>query len=44
MSRQNAAGRFADQLARRLIAAVDAPLLQGKIGRRAPRLGQGGGT
>ena len=43
MSRQTAAGRFADQLAQRSIAAVGTPLLQGKIGRRAPRLGQGEG-
>jgi len=34
--RRNAAGRFADQLARRLIAAVGTPLLQEKIGRRRP--------
>ena len=36
VSRRNAADRFAYQLARRLIAAVGTPLLQGKIGRRAP--------
>jgi len=38
--RQNAAGRYADQLARRLIAAVGAPLLQGKSDGARPASGR----
>ena len=44
ISRRKAAGRFADQLARRLIAAVGPPLLQGKNRTALARLVQGGGT
>ena len=44
MSRRNAAGRFADQLAQRLIAAVGTPLLQEKKRTAHARLVQGGGT